>query len=64
MYENNVNAFLEILRMLHFDENLFRKEFGKTLNWIPKSEHGQVYIWMTHNHFKDRFPDLMHMLLP
>ena len=62
MYESNVKAFLEILRMVHFDEALFRKEFGKTLNWIPKSEHDQVYNWMTYNHFEDRFPDLMKML--
>jgi len=63
MNNENVQAFLEVLNLMYFDEILFRKEFGKTLKWIPEKEHFQVYKWMTSNNYKDKFPDLMSMLV-
>jgi len=58
----NVQAYLELLNMLCFDEILFRKEFGKILKWIPEDEHTQIYNWMISNNYRDKFPDLMNML--
>lgn len=50
--------FLLILDLVSFDEQLFRKEFKKTLDWIPKHEHAIIADWLIRNGHSSRFPDL------
>lgn len=54
--------FLRILELLSFDEKLFRKEFIKTLGWVPKEDYPLIEIWMTDNQYTKKYHDLRIML--
>jgi hypothetical protein len=54
-----VNAFLNILEILSFDDNLFRKEFIKTIHWISTEEFETVRNWMSNNKYSEKYPDLL-----
>jgi hypothetical protein len=54
-----VNAFLNILEILSFDDNLFRKEFIKTIRWISTEEFETVRNWMSNNKYSEKYPDLL-----
>jgi len=58
-----IKAFLKILELVSFDETLFRKEFVKTLGWIPKEDYLVIEEWMRYNQYSNRFPDLLKLLL-
>lgn len=57
-----ITSFLKILEIMSFDENLFRKEFVKTLNWVSKEDYVIIEEWMRCNHFSIKFPDLLRLL--
>lgn len=54
--------FLHVLDLVSFDERLFRKEFKKTLIWIPKHEHTLIADWFIRNGHYVKFPDLGELL--
>jgi type IV secretory pathway TrbF-like protein len=58
-----ITAFLKILELVSFDETLFRKEFVKTLGWVSKEDYSVIEEWMKYNHFSNKFPDLLKLLL-
>jgi hypothetical protein len=58
-----ITAFLKILELVSFDETLFRKEFVKTLGWVSKEDYSVIEDWMRYNHFSNKFPDLLKLLL-
>jgi hypothetical protein len=58
-----IKAFLKILELVSFDEKLFRKEFVKTLGWVSKEDYSEIEEWMEYNHFSNKFPDLLKLLL-
>jgi len=58
-----ITAFLKILELVSFDDNLFRKEFIKTLNWVSKEDYVIIEEWMRINYFSDKFPDLLRLLI-
>ncbi len=57
------NAFLKILELVSYDEPLFRKEFYKTLEWVPKEDYRTIEDWMKENKLSEKFPDLLKLLL-
>jgi hypothetical protein len=58
-----ITSFLKILEIMSFDENLFRKEFVKTLDWVSKEDYVIIEEWMRCNHFSNKFPDLLKLLV-
>ncbi|MDZ7633958.1 MAG: hypothetical protein U5L72_05765 [Bacteroidales bacterium] len=56
-------SFLKILEIVSFDENLFRKEFIKTLDWVSKEDYAIIEDWMRCNHFSDQYPDLLKLVV-
>jgi len=58
-----IKAFLEILELISFDETLFRKEFVKTLGWVPREDYLVIEEWMRYSQFSDKFPDLLNLLI-
>ncbi len=57
-----IAAFLKILESISFDETLFRKEFIKTLGWVPEEEYIVIEDWMRNNQFSNKFPDLLELV--
>ncbi len=62
MNTNSVHDYLMVLKLMSFDENLFRKEFKKTLTWITPEEFHKVEVWMYDNKYHTIFPGLVEML--
>lgn len=58
-----ITSFLKILEIVSFDENLFRKEFIKTLDWVSKEDYVIIEEWMRYNHFSNKYPDLLRLLV-
>jgi type IV secretory pathway TrbF-like protein len=58
-----ITAFLNVLELVSFDEALFRKEFIKTLGWVPKEDYLTIEEWMRDTHFSKKYPDLLKLLL-
>jgi hypothetical protein len=54
--------FLKILELLSFDEGLFRKEFIKTLYWVPREDYPIIDKWMSIHHYTTKYPDLRRLL--
>ena len=54
----SVTDYLKVLKLISFDETLFRKEFFKTLSWINHDDLPQVYVWLMENQFHKTYPDL------
>lgn len=51
--------FLGILDILSFDDHLFRKEFIKTLTWVPRNEYPGVLKWFHQMGYSLRYPELL-----
>ena len=62
METNKPQDFLYVLKLLSFDDFLFRKEFLKTLSWLGQDHYAAVYSWMISNRLSTRFPDLMKII--
>ncbi len=62
MNTNSVHDYLMVLKLMSFDENLFRKEFKKTLTWITPEEFHKVEVWIYDNEYHIIFPGLVEML--
>jgi type IV secretory pathway TrbF-like protein len=58
-----IAAFLKILESISFDENLFRKEFIKTLGWVQKEDYLKIEEWMRYNQFSNKYPELLSLLV-
>jgi len=58
-----ISELLKILETLSFDDTLFRKEFIKTLEWVPKEDYPIIETWMVNHKYSDKFPDLLKLLL-
>jgi len=53
-----ISAFLDILEKVSFDEDIFRKEFLKTLGWASENDRNAIQNWMKDHHIPEKFPDL------
>jgi hypothetical protein len=57
-----IDAFLNILERISFDDTLFRKEFTKTLNWVSCDDYPIIEEWMYDHQIPEKFPDLVKVL--
>lgn len=57
-----IAAFLKILESVSFDEAIFRKEFVKTLGWVPEEDYLTIEEWMINNRISKRYPDLLELV--